>query len=158
MDIRKFICGCIVGIGILWGGYSFASVDSEVTIRSYTQGMEVEFFSNYALGTSGTYIYNEAGGTATTSGRVNIRDYRDVRGIGVNITNTDSGVVTLRVLGCIGTTSINYLIEQRAFTGTSTGTITVSSIYSDVQIGLIKDGTTTGEVTVAGIFEEDSND
>ena len=158
--LSVFICGCVVSIGIFACELAYAAVtsytdnESGLVCRDMGDGLEVDFFTNYSLGTGGTYVFNEAGGTLTATGRIDIKDFTDVRAIGVWITNTDSGTITLRINGTVGSATNNILISDTLFSGTSSGAVSVPNYLTKIQCGLIKTGTTTGSADVFGIFRD----
>lgn len=118
--------------------------------RNGESGIQVERLNNYSLGTSGTYIYNNSGSTTATAGSLPVGGY-ETKVAGINITVTDSGVVTVRPEYQIGTSSFWILGSTTAYTGTQTGRLVETSPCTNMRYGFIKTGTTTATVT---FFEE----
>lgn len=115
-------------------------------------GLRAEHFASYALGTSGTYVYNGSGGTSSTAGSVKVFGCENMSAV-FQITTTDSGVCTIRPEYQIGTTAFWHNGSTTAITGTGTAVITITDTpITNLRFGLIKTGTTTGVVTMVGEY------
>lgn len=126
-------------------GLTYAIIDT-----NGIKGVQVQRLNAYALGTSGTYVYNGSGGTSTTAGSFAVTGY-EFKSASINITNTAADTITVRPEYQVGTTSFWINGSTTTFIGTKTGYLTVDNPMTNLRWGLIKNGTTTADVT---FFEE----
>lgn len=114
------------------------------------RGVRVERLNAYALGTSGTYIYNGLGESGTTSGSFAVTGY-EFKSASINITNAATDTVTVRPESQVGTTSFWINGTVTALVGTQTRLLTFTDPVTNLRWGFIKNGTNTATVT---FFEE----
>ena len=122
-------------------GVNLTIIENEVT---YT--VRVERFNAHALGTSGTYVYNNSGGTSSTSGSIYTLPY-EYKSASIKITNTAADTITVRPEYQVGTTSFWINGSTTTFVGTQTGFLKITDTVTNSRWGLIKNGTNTAEVT-----------
>lgn len=135
----KCIVGGFLGLLVSYQAYCYAETlitpsyserignwMTGVTSAIYERGggtknvKEVILFSNYNFATD-TAVYNDSGGSATTSGWVDVRDYNDEILIGVNLSELNSTGNTLTFQGLLSDDTSNIIqIYQKAFSAVNT--------------------------------------
>lgn len=137
--LMKCIVGGFLGLLVSYQAYCYAetlitSSYSErignkmtgVTSAIYERGggtknvKEVILFSNYNFGTT-TAVYNDSGGSTSSDGWVDVRDYNDEILISVNLSALNSTGNTLTFQGLLSDDTANIIqIHQTAFTAVNT--------------------------------------
>lgn len=157
--MKKYFLFCIITFSGLFIFINSLFADGTATVNGvnitiiedetlYT--LRVERLNAYALGTSGTYIYNNSGGTSSTAGSVYVLPY-EFKSASINITNTAADTITVRPEYQVGTTSFWINGSTTTFVGTQTGFLTITNPMTNLRWGLIKNGTNSAIVT---FFEE----
>ena len=152
---NKLLFLCLIATLVSFSFLNNCFADGTQTVRGVKiitqdedgiKSFRAERFSSYALGTSGTYIYNDAGGTSTTDGSLRVFGY-ELKYASINITNTAADTVTVRPETQIGTTSFWINGSTTTFVGTQSGNLEFTKAATNIRWGFIKNGTTTATVT-----------
>mgnify|MGYP001616162386 FL=1 len=121
--------------------------DSGLKLTYIQDGVRIVRWDRYAVGTGGTYVYNDSGSTTATAGEYDVTGY-DLKSISIQVTNTDGGTVTIRPEYKIGSDT-SFWVNQTVtnYSGTATGILVITDPIYKIRWGVIKTGTTTGQVT-----------
>ena len=119
--------------------------------RNGLDGVVVQRWDAYPLGTSGTYVYNKYGSTTSNAGSIMVEGF-DFKYASINITNTAADTITIRPEYRIGTTSFWINGSTTTFVGTQTGRLVEENPTTDIRWGAIKNGTNTADVTFFEVY------
>lgn len=155
--VKHFI---IAACALLITAASMAAEDSNITVTRDDFGdkwyKEIVWFDLYDVGGdagTNTYVYNEAEGTATSSGLVEARKYDLAKTIQIRVSTLGSTSIDARVEGRAGTGTNWAEVTTKNFTaGTSTDyIISAVEFLEEIRVGLRANGTAgTDVVTVTG--------
>ena len=128
-------------------GSGTETISSGLKVTYIDDGVRIVRWDRYAVGTSGTYVYNDSGSTTATAGEYDVTGY-DLKSISIDVTNTDAGTVTIRPEYKIGSDT-SFWVNQAVtnYSGTATGILVVTDPIYKIRWGVIKTGTTTADVT-----------
>lgn len=155
--IKKLL---IIGLFLLIPIRVYAATENGVTVNYWIKkavingvtypgsyGKDCEIFTAYQFGTQ-TIVYNEAGGTSTTSGLIDVRAFSDERTIAYNIINIGNGTTTLYLKGAIGTTSTLVEIYTGTYSAAVNGSIPIPEYYNYIKVGGLSSSTTGNSADV----------
>lgn len=115
---------------------------------SDTYGVSADRFNSYNLGTAAGYVYDDTGGSGTSSGSVAIRGF-DMIEITININSIVAGTVTIRIQEQVGTTTFWSNIADIVLGSATSYSLSLDERPWSVRIGLNKTGNGTASVSVA---------
>ena len=129
-----------------------------------TFGYFVNRLNAYTVGTSGTYVFNDGGGTGTAAGAVRIRGMTN-RTFQIDITNMkEPGTNTVIICGANGTVTptvwatlaeINYNGTVTTSGSQSSG-IAISEPHDWVRIGVKRSGDTSADFTIKESYNREA--
>jgi hypothetical protein len=125
-----------------------AATENGITINTATDmprghyGVECVFFDNYDPGTS-TMVYNGAGGTTDTSGKVSVRAYNVSKVFHIQVPKLASTNLHVDIYGQVGTdTGWGLLTQYSTSTASTVGhIINVVDNVDSIRVGLQNTGT-----------------
>ena len=144
----------IIGLFLSISMQVYAATENGVTVNYWIKkaeingvmypgsyGKDCEIFTAYQFGTE-TVVYNEAGGTSTIAGLLDVRAFSDERTIGFNLINVGDGTTTLYLKGAVGTTSTLVTIYTGTYSVAVSGSIPIPEYYNYVKVGGLSSSTT----------------
>jgi hypothetical protein len=148
----------VVGIALMLAFVFIESRASGQTVteinRTDAQGKSIEFFTGYNPTNATDYVYDEAGGTDTDSGWVEIKNVFDKGTLQVSIPTLGSTSITVRIEGMTTKGAGPFEIDTKTYTvATSIAEVWNVLEYADkIRVGLLVDTNGTDTVDIAGDF------
>ena len=124
---------------------------------SSSAGENVNHFVDYNP-TSTSFVYNSAGETSITAGKVDMKSYKADRHIQVAVKVLGSTSVTVRIEGKSTAATTWGLIFEKAYTAAEDEIINILEKTDDVRVGLKIAGNGTDTVSVIGQYHSKNHD
>lgn len=121
-----------------------------------TYGVAVDRFSLYNLGTASGFVYDDTGGSGTSSGSVAIQGY-DINEIAIIVNSIVDGTVTIRVQEQIGTTTFWANVADVELGSATSYTIPLAEKPWNVRVGLNKTANGTASVSTSESYSTKIN-
>jgi hypothetical protein len=153
----------LVALIIALGGVvaSFASIQNGVVTTHFdyssSEGENVNHFIDYNP-TSTSFVYNTAGGTSTTSGSVDMKNYKADRHVQIAVKTLGSTSVTARVEGKSVAATTWGLIYEKVYTAVADEIVNIAEKTDDIRVGLKIAGNGTDTVSVIGQYHSKNHD
>lgn len=150
-SLFAFVASILFCVPLFAVGTETTSTGLDITYIS--NGVYVERFRNYSLGTSNAYIYNKYGSsTPSTAGSFNVIEYRK-KGLRIDITGLlDAGTTTLGIFHADGTTTTWSTCTEIVYSGTQSASFPISEDPQFQRMGIKRSGTSTATVTLTEIY------
>lgn len=120
-----------------------------LAITCIENGIRVDRFLAYSLGTSNAYVYNDSGSaTPSTAGSLGVLSYR-VKNLDIDITGLkEAGTTTIGIFTANGTTSIWFTDVEIEYSGTSSSSFPIVENSQFMRIGAKRSGANSATLTV----------